>query len=227
MHFNPRPPWGGRRARRNAGTQARYFNPRPPWGGRRRDYRKQKGGRNISIHALRGEGDVAAEQSPVFVAAISIHALRGEGDSVARRIIIKYVISIHALRGEGDSGRHQPNGNSTHFNPRPPWGGRHEILNPPPVETNFNPRPPWGGRPRITTLAPREQQQFQSTPSVGRATTANTAGQTIAVFQSTPSVGRATVSVREPCQGCGNFNPRPPWGGRLQKYTNMQCYACT
>ena len=23
------------------------------------------------------------------------------------------------------------------------------------------------------------------------------------------------------------FNPRPPWGGRLQKYTNMQCYACT
>lgn len=24
-----------------------------------------------------------------------------------------------------------------------------------------------------------------------------------------------------------NFNPRPPWGGRLQKYTNMQCYACT
>lgn len=23
------------------------------------------------------------------------------------------------------------------------------------------------------------------------------------------------------------FNPRPPWGGRLQKYTNMQHCVCT
>ena len=34
---------------------------------------------------------------------ISIHALRGEGDATTRTIlIIKIMISIHALRGEGD-----------------------------------------------------------------------------------------------------------------------------
>lgn len=24
-----------------------------------------------------------------------------------------------------------------------------------------------------------------------------------------------------------DFNPRPPWGGRLQKYTNIQYCVCT
>ena len=33
---------------------------------------------------------------------ISIHALRGEGDRVDKIIANKRAISIHALRGEGD-----------------------------------------------------------------------------------------------------------------------------
>ena len=34
-HFNPRPPWGGRRSRtQNIIVKLAYFNPRPPWGGR-------------------------------------------------------------------------------------------------------------------------------------------------------------------------------------------------
>ena len=45
---------------------------------------------HISIHALRGEGD------------ISIHALRGEGDGYDWRLDPVERISIHALRGEGD-----------------------------------------------------------------------------------------------------------------------------
>ena len=79
----------------------------------------------ISIHALRGEGDVLVGEFACQKFVISIHALRGEGDAVTRshlatqqlfqstpsvgratitdlfcyRII---VISIHALRGEGD-----------------------------------------------------------------------------------------------------------------------------
>lgn len=31
----------------------------------------------------------------------------------------------------------------------------------------------------------------------------------------------------EPQEQLINFNPRPPWGGRQQKYTNMQCCICT
>ena len=35
QHFNPRPPWGGRRLYRFQGQQTQVdFNPRPPWGGR-------------------------------------------------------------------------------------------------------------------------------------------------------------------------------------------------
>ena len=34
-----------------------HFNPRPPWGGRRGEETRGRRGRDISIHALRGEGD--------------------------------------------------------------------------------------------------------------------------------------------------------------------------
>ena len=80
----------------------------------------------ISIHALRGEGDVKSVNGEKALLKISIHALRGEGDatfadflisrflfqstpSVGRAtvvlVLVNFVdraISIHALRGEGD-----------------------------------------------------------------------------------------------------------------------------
>ena len=79
----------------------------------------------ISIHALRGEGDVELRKQGLTY-TISIHALRGEGDNLKTQIAIAYIlfqstpsvgratkinkrddytksISIHALRGEGDS----------------------------------------------------------------------------------------------------------------------------
>ena len=55
----------------------------------------------ISIHALRGEGDVPKSER-VPLADISIHALRGEGDAVLEQNCRLWRISIHALRGEGD-----------------------------------------------------------------------------------------------------------------------------
>ena len=83
---------------------------------------------NISIHALREEGDQAVPDCPVHHRAISIHALREEGDP-AQGILLFYRvnfyprpprggrpikmprhhlthdISIHALREEGDWAR--------------------------------------------------------------------------------------------------------------------------
>ena len=124
------------------------FQPTPSVG---RATGKTRGGEqetNISIHALRGEGDNGkfildglreADFNPrppwggrqcesllietVFI--ISIHALRGEGDdSVELDESGKIKISIHALRGEGDVGGDIVGETGSYFNPRPPWGGR-------------------------------------------------------------------------------------------------------
>ena len=58
---------------------------------------------DISIHALREEGDDRA-QLPLYHPQISIHALREEGDIRAAWAFSGGKISIHALREEGDSG---------------------------------------------------------------------------------------------------------------------------
>ena len=100
----------------------------------------------ISIHALRGEGDSGFIRARQFF-KISIHALRGEGDVVrVKADPLEVFISIHALRGEGDFyadfaqqgdekflstpsvGRatwrtKRRNCNDGYFYPRPPWGG--------------------------------------------------------------------------------------------------------
>ena len=59
-HFYPRPPRGGRRSRRVAGSDCK----------------------GISIHALREEGDLE-KVGEVDTYEISIHALREEGDDTA------------------------------------------------------------------------------------------------------------------------------------------------
>ena len=99
----------------------------------------------ISIHALRGEGDFK-DSADKLKDAISIHALRGEGDWCVCGIGCVVVISIHALRGEGDAYRIRLDIGDGYFNPRPPWGGR--LSEPFRLSElgHFNPRPPWGGR---------------------------------------------------------------------------------
>ena len=79
---------------------------------------------------------------------ISIHALRGEDDRgvLLPRYTLDF-ISIHALRGEDDKKGTRQFPQNSHFNPRPPWGGRQRL---------------W----RLLLPLP----SFQSTPSVGRTT---------------------------------------------------------
>ena len=146
-NFNPRPPWGGRRCLLWWCASHSDFNPRPPWGGRRRppfifilksafqstpsvgratlDYTTVKTNFFISIHALRGEGDVhgftmaglpcenfnprppwggrpwqsaRAGRTGTFQSTPSV------GRATRRRTGHRRHcgISIHALRGEGD-----------------------------------------------------------------------------------------------------------------------------
>ena len=59
-------------------------------------------GTNISIHALREEGDCPVRVGDLRDIEISIHALREEGDYRLPAIPHRQLISIHALREEGD-----------------------------------------------------------------------------------------------------------------------------
>ena len=124
-YFYPRPPRGGRRGV-GVATQGHFVFLSTP-SARRATGRKLRRGRrhNISIHALREEGDLHKLPGDFRESSISIHALREEGDfinsraisenrvflstpSARRATVISHVqrpphrISIHALREEGD-----------------------------------------------------------------------------------------------------------------------------
>ena len=101
-----------------------HFYPRPPDGGRQQFDYPVYIDLEISIHALRMEGDrkddFQWQLSRKFLStpsgwrattfhlsirrrvAISIHALRMEGDKCLHRVTLHLIISIHALRMEGD-----------------------------------------------------------------------------------------------------------------------------
>ena len=101
--FYPRPPRGGRRCRVGAGSAFRDFYPRPPRGGRPFSPCCKKKQNQISIHALREEGDGQVAHRRRGRAGISIHALREEGDLRPFDDLQDLRdISIHALREEGD-----------------------------------------------------------------------------------------------------------------------------
>ena len=104
------------------------------------------------------------------------------------------VISIHALRGEGDYSNRKSKQINTHFNPRPPWGGRRACENARDILVDFNPRPPWGGRPDADSIYSSHSFYFNPRPPWGGRPIACWYWMTSQQFQSTPSVGRATAS---------------------------------
>ena len=80
FYFNPRPPWGGRRVL--LGTQGNGsfdFNPRPPWGGRPIPLRSRC--RRQRFQSTPSVGRATINDFTITdITSISIHALRGEGD---------------------------------------------------------------------------------------------------------------------------------------------------
>ena len=79
---------------------------------------------DISIHALREEGDQDRYVPQVNPPRISIHALREEGDGCCGELSVDVNISIHALREEGDLRWPTECSYQLDFYPRPPRGGR-------------------------------------------------------------------------------------------------------
>ena len=125
-NFYPRPPRGGRPRYPGVMRKFHYFYPRPPRGGRHPYHCSDMPLSEISIHALREEGDHGLVDAWAPLPLISIHALREEGDvgpgtphtplgyfyprpprggrpRSSRNTPTSRPISIHALREEGDS----------------------------------------------------------------------------------------------------------------------------
>ena len=149
-HFYPRPPRGGRQTAVSTAVKGLIFLSTPSarratsptttrdsqhWAflstpsARRATPQQQtlRGESNISIHALREEGD-NSKQARRAAISISIHALREEGDQTSQ------VKKLH---------RHD-------FYPRPPRGGRRQSSKQICRQTDyFYPRPPRGGRQLI------------------------------------------------------------------------------
>ena len=109
------------------------------------------------------------------VLQISIHALREEGDLAAARILspLRIFLSTPSARRatlsySGAKCRKKD------FYPRPPRGGRPPTRIPASTHTYFYPRPPRGGR-QSSTRRRRWPARFLSTPSARRATARNRA----------------------------------------------------
>ena len=110
---------------------------------------------DISIHALREEGDKAADgvcdDRDIFLSTPSARratCIREGRDFIG-------IISIHALREEGDKSSGKICEKTTDFYPRPPRGGRHKATRIRGLFHYFYPRPPRGGRLRVSRVRAR------------------------------------------------------------------------
>ena len=247
-NFYPRPPWGGRLTDLFTAAHVEIFLSTPSVGRATRKSRSCTGIDSISIHALRGEGDKEPgslygpveyfyprppwggrhPRTEIIIQElnISIHALRGEGDQVVDNLQKSFDISIHALRGEGDVNCQVKCHHLTQFLSTPSVGrATVDRAGGADEQHHFYPRPPWGGRRaalvwtlRVTVIsihALRGEGDLSATPL-------NTSC-SISIHAL-----RGEGDSQQAPPGCcpTYFYPRPPWGGRQQKYTKILCIFC-
>ena len=146
---------------------------------------------------------------------ISIHALREEGDALgAVRIFIVVLISIHALREEGDQGAAVLRRGTGYFYPRPPRGGRPGavcvgVIG---VTISIHALREEGDFLRVAEIA--NAVEFLSTPSARRATRPQRPPRSPArhFYPRPPRGGRPIHPAG--MKSTAYFYPRPPRGGR-------------
>ena len=104
-----------------------------------------------------------------------------------------------------------------YFNPLPPYGGRLASDRNDVRSRHFNPLPPYGGRPWIEMPTCTHLSKVQSTPSVWRETVFTSHSQTL------PGISIHSLRMEGdprhdmPAEFLRNFNPLPPYGGRLRE----------
>ena len=192
--FYPRPPGGGRPFAIVKTSYYLNFYPRPPGGGRHDVGVQGRVGDNISIHALRVEGDYHLfSDCPFLIRFLSTPSgwRATEKREAAEKPTPK--ISIHALRVEGDSTHSKASITLYYFYPRPPGGGRRR-----------------GGFGKEC-----EGAKFLSTPSGWRATRPKPAHGDWVIGISIHALRvEGDRACGDFCAGANHFYPRPPGGGR-------------
>ena len=223
VYFNPRSPWGERLLRIYCVFLSREFQSTLPVGG-----------------ATVGSKYVIGRLS------ISIHAPRGGSDKKAGRRTFFFGISIHAPRGGSDKRHRHTSKESLDFNPRSPWGERPDASSLTGAISVISIHAPRGGSDSQMTSSRNTRISFQSTLPVGGATDfLLLAAQTLGISIHAPRGGsdnrkreagqRWVISIHAPRGGsdrgtaCGpwrisNFNPRSPWGERLQTFAYCSRY---
>ena len=240
--FYPRPPRGGRLSIMGSGQGAKkflstpsarratsqrllplcpalYFYPRPPRGGRPCALHRLRRPDDISIHALREEGDGEISWwDRVTDTFLSTPSAR-RATILLLRIMRRSTISIHALREEGDHSSASHYATQYDFYPRPPRGGRRNKLYIYLLTTTFlsTPSARRATRPakdlahlcKISIHALREEgdscsrvktasasKDFYPRPPRGGRPTARPTIKPCSVFLSTPSARRATYQLQ-------------------------------
>ena len=190
------------------------FYPRPPRGGRHAESSKERTGQQISIHALREEGDVKTGYQRTTVLHFYPRPPRGgrqfcqrnragankflSTPSARRATALQEMqekapkISIHALREEGDACPPMLFPCSWYFYPRPPRGGRPGIQMLQLQVCYFYPRPPRGGRPISRAGQSLQTSHFYPRPPRGGRPDSPAHQLTTHTFLPTPSARRAT-----------------------------------
>ena len=220
MYFYPRPPRGGRRERSNARGHPTVFLSTPS--ARRATLRRQKERRpsNISIHALREEGDKQQCSNELQQRNFYPRPPRGGRPGMTTLTSRDSNISIHALREEGDGVSERPRTVQTLFLSTPsarratPLGPLQTVYGRISIhalreEGDSGGVFYWDEKP-ISIHALREEgdafssssvlmsTRFLSTPSARRATCSTSTRCSTNAFLSTPSARRATRHQR-PC----------------------------
>ena len=144
------------------------FYPRPPRGGRLSSWSSDLAD-IIFLSTPSARRATPALVGRLRFAQISIHALREEGDARATAAVMGACgISIHALREEGDGLLIAPTRCLCNFYPRPPRGGRPFLFRQSPLRCYFYPRPPRGGRRRPQIVRMPDMDFYPRPPRGGR-----------------------------------------------------------
>ena len=222
-YFYPRPPRGGRHdGMARLQNRRKHFYPRPPRGGRPPPAARQI----ASISNFYPRPPRGGRRSPAECSAgrpdISIHALREEGDFVVILLGVTGNISIHALREEGDSIASATPSAIIDFYPRPPRGGRlcgvdnihHRIR-------NFYPRPPRGGRlSPLSSPCPALPISIHALREEGDFLFGTQRIRFFNFYPRPPRGGRLILGTALHT-GIEDFYPRPPRGGRPAAFVHV------
>ena len=212
------------------------FYPRPPRGGRPSIPEAGADLVDISIHALREEGDQKGRFPEPDARNFYPRPPRGGRlwrsgcpprsrqyfyprpprggrlDALTPRLVGH--ISIHALREEGDRRGHTHTEGADNFYPRPPRGGRRRQVCSIAGSSYFYPRPPRGGRQLVLLSAVGSLSiSIHALREEGDWPESRRPARCTYFYPRPPRGGRRPTTPENRPPKC-NFYPRPPRGGR-------------